>query len=99
MHRIYHTCSWHKSWERAVIHFPYHAVSGHFQNRTWASTMGDSSMITSDVMGAHWSRKSRDPAMTWALEASEPSIFSRVKIRTTHELFSYHVAKKPIVPL
>ena len=28
MHRIYHTCSWHKSWERVVIHFPVCSRSG-----------------------------------------------------------------------
>ena len=50
----------------------------------WGSLCSMHSMLTSDgiVMGAYLHRNPSDPAMLWALQASEQIRFARVEIRT-----------------
>ena len=69
--------TWENSFSISCREWPFPKIVRGLQ--PWGSPC---SMFTSDVMGAYWHRKNRDPAMSWALEASEPSKFARVKIRT-----------------
>ena len=101
MHHIYHTCSWENSVSRGKIHFPYHAVSGHFPKSYVGFNHGGLRAVCSLVMS--WV-----PIGTDKPEIQPCRGPSRLRNRANllvlkfgpiHELFSYHVAKKPIVPL